>query len=388
LRSLQPTEGFERGLKKWCWRSSVIHSFVGRIKPPVGGDEGIQLIKGYLNKNHAYRNGTLNYARRLLVFPSVDVNQNGITADVLNNRLDSIATKLQIYSRDQIDLLTTKDKKDYLNKLAQSHETALINIHGSPTNQWIGDDVYVTSEDIKNSSPNVFFVELYSCSNGAFQDQDYFAGWLLFRGNTLVVVANTVNTFITDLVPDPPFEPTFFFELNPLRLGVSLGEKIRREDSSIQSQTFGDPTLKMRLPPRENIKGPQVFVSSRSVDFGKVQVNQLATKKYFIGNKGKSNLELVKDFAVKFTVDGQDLFDPSRTPPRFLSMGFDDTQTPPRTTIIIKPLEKKEFIGYFRPYTNGEYLGLERFQTNDPKVPYLDIPLTGEGLLPIKTLSP
>ena len=91
---------------------------------------------------------------------------------------------------------------------------------------------------------------------------------------------------------------------------------------------------------------------------------------------------------MKFTVDGQDLFDPSRTPPRFLSMGFDDTQTPPRTTIIIKPLEKKEFIGYFRPYTNGEYLGLERFQTNDPKVPYLDIPLTGEGLLPIKTLSP
>jgi len=50
LRSLQPTEGFERGLKKWCWRSSVIHSFVGRIKPPVGGDEGILRINNNLEK--------------------------------------------------------------------------------------------------------------------------------------------------------------------------------------------------------------------------------------------------------------------------------------------------------------------------------------------------
>ena len=42
--------------------------WVGRIKPPVSGNEGIELMRNYFNRNHAYRIGNQQYEKEMLAY--------------------------------------------------------------------------------------------------------------------------------------------------------------------------------------------------------------------------------------------------------------------------------------------------------------------------------
>jgi len=362
--------------------------FSGRIKPPtvtgtqdvpLSSAQRINLINAYLDKDHAYRTGQLSFPQKLLVFPSVDLNESNIAPTTLTSNLSSTLTRLKMYSPSQTDLINSTDldteKSDYSSKLSSGYETALINIHGNPNAEWFGGGAYLYSSDIQNIVPDIFYVNLLSCSNGAFEDPDYFAGWLLFSGNTLVVSANTVESYITDLLPGQTQDPVFFLGLAPLQNGAMLGEMTRRNGSGPQNQTLGDPTLRMRPLP---VTGPRI-VASQNVNFGNVIVGQMNKLTYTFTNSGSKILQLTRQNPVNYTVNGKNPLDPSVTAPNVLyGMGFEN-DPPPGQTLALSPGQSKTFDVDFEPYENGTYLGLESFYTNDPSYPYFDIWFSGIG---------
>jgi len=364
--------------------------FVGRIKPPIGGPEGTTLIKKYLDKNHAYRIGKISFNKRMLVYPNISIYEMGISPDRLNINLDRAILKLHIYSRDQINLITTNDpikaKQEYLQKLTESHEIALINTHGSPTSQQIKGNVRITFDDIKDAAPNIFFVELLSCSTGSFQKQNYFAGWFLFTGNTLIVRAASAWIASPDLLPDPPVEPIFFTRLSTLKLGILIGQMSRR-DNSQAVHTFGDPTLKMRSI---SLDGPKIIASDK-LDFGEVAGGDSKSLIYTIQNKGDETLELRRTYDGGFTIDGKFSFDINNPTEPASDLNFNGftivPETPYYSAITIEPGEKKDIIISFAPAVyrktkltqTGRYFDIMYFQTNDPARPYLEIQLFGTG---------
>lgn len=366
--------------------------FAGRITPPVSGSEGIALIKKYLDKNHNYRTEKLNFKQRMLIYPNISIYKD-ISYKKLNANLDIAISRMHTYSRKQIDLITTKNpesaKQEYLQKLLNnSYEIGLISIHGAPTSQQILGAISVSWEDIKNISPNAFFIDLVSCNNGAFQHQNYFAGWLLFSGNTLVVNAQTVSIGSGDLLPDLPIEPRKFIELSPLELGAPVGEMIRRENSDAV-QSFGDLTLRMRRAPSKESK----IIAPTKLDFGKVTGGKNKSLIWTIRNKGNSALNLRYMANASFTVDGEFSYsfdNPSKVAPGLNFQGFTIPGMIPFSSVItIAPGEKKDITFSFAPAVfrktgltqTGKYFDIVRFYTNDPTKPYLDIELIGEGVI-------
>lgn len=371
--------------------------FVGRITPPLKGTAGIPLIKSYLDKNHTYRTGGITYNKKLLVYPSVDIElrEKGIfvTQNSLETNLNYALPFLNTYSRGDVDLFqpraaSTTAKADYLAKLKNNnYEMAIISIHGTPTTQNTGNGE-VTSLDIKAAAPNIFYVNLLSCSNGSFKEENYLAGWLLFSGNTLVVNAMSNLASVSTLLSDPPAVPVYFLHSSTLRLGIPLGEMARRDDSLYIAQTFGDPTLRMR--PLGS--GPKL-AAVRSLNFGQVIGGKSATMPVIVRNDGTSPLELVRKVNPMTIVDGKILGFDIEIASGLDFLGFLIREINYFSKVSIPPGTQKEVKISFAPPVykttkltkTGKYVGLERFITNDPKTPYLEIQLTGEGVLATST---
>jgi hypothetical protein len=264
--------------------------FVGRITPPVMGSGRIAMIREYLNKNHDYRVGRSSFPRKMLLFPAVTIEhmveqrtqdrpeymteetweQLTMTPEKMETNLVYNLNKLKDgYTRDEVDFVNAESNREardeYLEKLSKNrYETMVLSIHGSVTSQAVG-NAYITVDDIKQAKPSAFFVDLTSCSVGAFNQSDYLAGWFLFSGDTLVVTAMSAVGFGPAILANSDWVEPQLFGLKGLLYGDLAGEKIRRDGSLHIIQTFGDPTLRMRRVE----EGPKIAAPNR-IDIGAV----------------------------------------------------------------------------------------------------------------------
>ena len=373
--------------------------FEGRITAPVSGQAGIAMISSYLDKDHAFRQGTITFPQKMLLLPSVDIldTNNGKpsgTNPLAVNVASSIASQSR-YTPQNVDTIYdtnyVKQKQDYISDLTNNrYETAIIDIHGStdaqfPSQQY--DTSEVTNTDITTAKPNVLYVALLSCDNGAFESSNYLAGEFLFSGDTLLVTANSAVTSISDLLEDPPIQPIFFQPLSFLNSSAPLGEMFIRDQSLFATQIFGDPTLHM---PGASKNPAQLQVTPNPIDFSTVTSANQAVKTASLKNTGQSNLSILILPNWGFTVDNKPLSDyatsqgqPQVLPGRdFQGFFLDQTNGGFFKTITLIPGESTTFSFEFSPSETksgqvlpGTYTDDFMLLTSDQRMPYVDIPV-------------
>ncbi len=367
--------------------------FTGRITPPVNAANGPALIEKYLDKDHNYRSGKISFPKKLLLYPSAIVNDMNDGKwfeknDLAKNIALSIASQYR-YVQNNVDVVADKDyptsKNNYLNKLSQNrYEAALINIHGTPDGQFVSGrygDSEIRADDIKKANPNILYVNLLSCSNGAFKSADYLAGWFLFSGDTLLVTALSQTAFVSGFLYDPPGAPTFFQPLTFLNSSLPLGQLFIHDSSLYVTQVFGDPTLRIQGNPLS----PQLEISDSGLDFGTITSGP-KTKTISIENVSDSVAKILTSPSWGLMVDGKITFDPShaaKVAPGQNFIGFGIVGKNPYSIITIQPKQKTILSLQFSPaayvsndnIVSGKYSDIFSLLTSDPAKPFIDLTL-------------
>lgn len=366
--------------------------WVGRITPPVTGDEGIVLLRNYFDKNHAYRIGDIQFDKRFLFYSGDTLN-----SQLLQEQHFTSFSRGTGYARNEINAFdfngnpTINSKKDYLEELEKSAEFAVINVHGTPTYQWLGRGVLVNSSDLKTISPNIFAIKLLSCSNGVFELPDYFAGWLLFRGNTLIVEAAPIDIFSGYILNNYVDQRGIFFQFRPFQLGATYGEVARNTEKELL--IFGDPTLRLK---RDSAMRPRISLNGFEIDFGSHEIGSETAGSLTIQNIGNAPLEILTLDSSPTTVDGtlswgnddgrRYLENIVSSSPSGSGFEFADVSRSFPQKISISPGGSRRVNYEFKPgfYESGrqavgKYEKKEWFMTNDINMPYVTVQLKGTG---------
>lgn len=378
--------------------------FYGRITPPVSGEKGLTMIGAYLDKNHAYREGKISFPKKMLLYPSVSIidynNGKTINKNSLAQNISSSIASQSRYASQDVDVISDTDysaqKEAYLSKLKNNrYESAIISVHGSPDGQFPsqGDGPSaITGEEIAAAKPNIFYLSLLSCSNGAFKTPNYLAGTFLFNGDTLLVTAYSQVAFVGGFLQDPPIEPTFFQPLSFLNSNAILGDLFIHDQSLYITQIFGDPTLHLT---NDFSKGfSQLLVEPDTANFGNVSSSTVATKVVVVRNIGNTtssvlilpswgitmNEKHLSDFISEkdqvHVMKGRDFFG-------FIS---DKSNNGSFKTLLIPPGSGTSFSFSFSPaefakskqLISGTYKDIFLLLTSDWQTPYIEIPLRAD----------
>ena len=349
--------------------------WIGRIKPPVGGEEGVMLLKRYLDRNHQYRTGELAYRRRMLYFGSIAINQNGMTRTDYDKLVGQIDDYTGLYESDEdvnsiYDANLERQKQAYLKELSKDYEFVFVNIHGSATTQWLGGSTSIYTSELICAQPKALFTVLASCSNGDFTQDDYLAGWHLFSGDSLVVMANSTVSMIVG-----GMSVEFLRDYIPLGLGVTFGEMYVNDLSSLSFHLFGDPTLTLRPKPTGN--SPELKLDTSDLDFGNVPAGTKPRRYVVFTNSGSATLK-VSFKKGAFSIDGE-----------AVDIGYWDVfyYEHPDTGSMFSDFEvpagrSKRVPFVFYPRSDGpvgRYSMTILFQTNAPESPYVRISLSGNA---------
>jgi len=285
----------------------------GRLQPPTSVDlqARIELLRRYLERNHQYRTGKRSYARGMVYFESLAHNgEPGDTeadSSTVYARAAEIMDESWLFKRSAGDTLVFIWDNDlevqrdlWLSAINKPFEYGFINVHGSSDAQWLGGSRWLYADNYQNSPANTFLINLASCSNGDFRAANYLAGWTLFGGEALAVMANTTVVFqVGRPGPDP--------DLNLLSLGLTLGDiRLTYVLSNESSILFGDPTLRMRTPSN----GPQVVADTNVVVFPEQDVQTLhegyiAGATLTVVNKGDQSVDTYFRIISMTSIDGR-----------------------------------------------------------------------------------
>jgi hypothetical protein len=246
-----------------------------------------------------------------------------------------------------------------------------VNIHGSATTQWLGGSTSVYHNEVRDARPQALFSVLASCSNGDFTQVNYFAGWYLFGGESLVVMGNSV---VTMLVGGASVE--FLEDYVPLGVGATFGQMSKNDRSFMVSHLFGDPTLTMRPKPAGPL--PRLRIDTSHLDFGNVVRGTKPAIYISFDNSGTADLEVTFKKG-RFSVDGE-----------AANLGYWDVfyYKHPDTGSLFRDFSvpagrAKDVPFVFYPRADaptGKYSMIILFQTNDPDNPYVQISLTGNAI--------
>ncbi|MBN2591015.1 MAG: hypothetical protein JXA96_14205 [Sedimentisphaerales bacterium] len=350
--------------------------WTGRLKPPLDRLEGIEMLRNYLDRNHKYRIGDFEYAEKMLYYGSVAINQNGISEEDYFNLINQINEYTGFYESISdvnafYETSLESQKQIYLSQLSGSFDFAFINIHGSATSQWLGGSTYVYNDEIKKAQPGALFSVLASCSNGDFTQQNYFAGWYLFSGNSLVVMGNTIPTMLVGAD-----SAEFLKDYIPLGLGVDFGSMYQNDRSFMVNHIFGDPTLTMRKKTAGEL--PHLVIDKTNLEFADTIRGTKTTKYISFENSGTETLK-VKFVKGPYSING-----------RWEQLGYWDVfyYKHPETGSTFRDFEvsagqTKNITFVFYPREDapdGKYSMTMLFQTNDPEMPYLEFKLVGNAI--------
>lgn len=234
--------------------------WVGRIKPPVNGSEGVELLKDYFIRNNEFRNGEIKSPKKILWFHCLALEKaneldtykflkewyyNGMENSVFLSQAWDVDTEVDIiFNNEKNATLRIKNATDeYLNNLKNNkYEFFAYEGHGNITEH----DYNVTFSTIKKIKPQISFGILASCRLGAFSTQNYLAGWYLFSGSGLVILAESCRTWGSI----PEIQQLYkFVNSSGLLSGKTFGEAFKdfMDDEPYKSTVLlGDPTLKFR----------------------------------------------------------------------------------------------------------------------------------------------
>jgi hypothetical protein len=350
--------------------------WTGRLKPPLGRTDGIEMLRSYLDRNHKYRTGNLEFARKTLYYSSIAINQNGMTEQEYFDLISKINPYIGFYESDNdvnafYETSLEIQKQIYLSELSKSYEFLFVNTHGTAVSQWLGGSTYIYYDEIKKAKPEALFSVLASCSNGDFTQDNYFAGWYLFSGDSLVVMANTVVTMLIG-----SNSPEFLKDYVPLGLGATFGQMCKNDSSFLVSDLFGDPTLTMRPKPSGEL--PHMIINQTNLQFTDTKRETKTTKFISFKNNGTEPLK-VKFMKAPFSIND-----------RWENLGYWDVfyYKHPETGSTFRDFEvpagkSKNIPFVFYPREDapdGKYSMTMLFQTNDPDNPYLEIHLVGNAI--------
>ncbi len=372
---------FEREYYMWETDVTMKDIWTARIKPPVGRSEGIELLRDYLDRNHNYRTGILTYEKKMLYYGSISINQSGMSQDDYNDLVNQIDDYTGLYDSDDevnsiYDPNLEMQKRMYLTQLKNSYDFVFVNIHGTVWHQWLGenspgDQCVVYYNEIKEFRPQSLFSVLASCSNGDFTTENYFAGWFLFSGNSLVVQANTTVSYLTGAST-----VEFLKDYIPLGLGVTFGDMDKNDRNFIVSHILGDPTLTLRPKPSGDL--PNLSSYKSELDFGDAERGTIPRQYISFWNGGSATLTISYNKA-RISINGE-----------YPNLGYWDVfYYEPSTTgetfrdFEVRPGKCKVVPFSFYPRADGpfgRYTMTILFQTNDPENPYIEIHLAGNAI--------
>jgi hypothetical protein len=352
----------------------------GRIKPPIEGYEGIELLRKYFNRNHAYRTGELTYNPRLLYFNNIAIDENLLNEDEYDESAKDMS-KLLYGNDNQVDMIYDKNasarKMKYLSKIILPYEVVFVKIHGGIRDQFItfsNTEITINVSEIKNNTPKSLFYRLYSCYNGRFTDDDYIAGWYLFGGDALAVEANTVPDIVGGCLATN----------GQLKLGVTLGELHKNDGSFLAWHLLGDPTLKLRQKPEENI--PVISPTKINLDFGNVPINKTKEIVMDLTNNGDADLIVGSELSnynmgeekTRCSLNGE--FYEMPCPLYYYNeSGQHGFKIPPHSSKKIRIMLDLSPLP-LGTYSKGNYSQITILYTNDPNTPYFYLNLKGNAV--------
>ncbi len=355
------TIGQKSNYSRTIWTSRL-------MAPGNNFNQKIELLKNYFDRNHKYRIGQLSYSG-MLFLESQD--QSNISEE-LNSTVGQIAEYTSLYKESsKVETAYAFDpgeRKDrILEKLTKNYEIISFNIHGSPTSQWVGGNYYINKEDILNHPPGALFISLESCSNGDIRNSNYIAGWYLFSGKSLLVRANSVETFY---IGWGSLDSLIEYKL--VATGIDFGEIYKNCTGGQQSFLFGDPTLSIRKKDFEN--GPKLAIDESIIDLGNISINDIrdsdVLKSIKIKNNGKSKLILT---CYSF---GYSWMDRSSEEEDYPSGALQIEPIAETKTISSGASVNISIVAQDKKYiVPGRYRQFETYITNDPSNPYLKIDL-------------
>jgi hypothetical protein len=169
--------------------------WIGRLKTSnIAGGE-IPLLKKYFDKNHRYRNGSINLPWwRALIY----IDDSGTIP--LNTRFTRAENEIKSsLSRIYSDITFVRERAttnaaDYKNRLNDplGYQWAYLMCHGTYNNHtfmvppketdgsWYSWDGTVHASDYRSINPRVFFYHFVVCSAARYSEQDYLAGSAVF----------------------------------------------------------------------------------------------------------------------------------------------------------------------------------------------------------------
>lgn len=348
----EPNQYYYKAKNKECKLASQIFYkpvWKGRISP---GNDKINNLKNYFERNHAYRTGQLKYNQELLGFyPIVD---KAYDKDI-NNFVDLKVDEL--YEKNKVNLIqlrtgeTKEDKlgvssKIFLEELKKPYEVVYYNGHGSPNFQQDN----IKSSDVEEVKPNALFYSFSSCSVGRFSVKDYLVGKYLFSGNSLVAFAPSTPIFgaVGSISKK---------EIQALKSGLTFGEIYNLLYQGKAEHLLGDPTLVLR---KQESKA-KVCVDSLTIDFGKIKSEETAERHVKIQNLGTEELSLEMEQKEFITIPDISLFVKNY-----------------KCNGKIKPKESMDCFFRASAQTPGTYEGIINLITNDPNNKLIQIKYSGE----------
>ena len=241
----------------------------GRILPPIGKTDRIELLKQYFNRNHNYRQGNINYEGALVYGPDSTLNNCKQFDECFSAVKNQIVDTARITTEDKLDVIVAlspdeSTKNTYLSKQKELHKFELVNAHGTETFFVTSKGDSVTYSDLVNNPPGALFSSFFSCSVGSFDVKDNLVTAYIFEGMGLAAYASTVPIFIVS-----PFISHSTGDLSIVTLGV--GGRLYEAFPTIHfSHILGDPTIRINKPSQGGCK---LAFNQTNIDFGDIKIS-------------------------------------------------------------------------------------------------------------------
>lgn len=266
----------------------------GRILPPIGKSNRIELLKQYFDRNHDYRQGKLIYDGALVYGPDPTLNACKQSDECFSAAKNQIVDMARITTGDKLNVIVglsseEKTKSSYLSKQQAPHKLEWINAHGSTTSFITGTGETVTYSDLVNNKPGALFSHFISCNVGSFEVQDNLATGYVFEGKGLAAYASTTPIFGVS-----PFDPIL---KDPFTTIIGVGGRLYETSTTRHFfHILGDPTIRINEPSRGGCK---LAFNQTDIEFGNVKVSgwsfvnpNEAIKRIKIKNEGTATCHL------------------------------------------------------------------------------------------------
>jgi len=219
--------------------------FFGRLKTSdmgLIGDE-VSIIKDYLNRNHAYRTGSMSTENKSLIYWCSDYDCNA------RETLPEIFEIVDIVDHPD------GDEEDFKQKLQERYQLVLLGGRGHSCSQFMsmektgGEKLY--NSEVVSVNPQSQFYVIHSCLNSRYTDPNFIAGCFAYTSKGLITIGSSKGGGGIG-------RGEVVYE--SLKAGESIGKAIKNLFENVtlvepperyeyySTVLIGDPTLKIKTP--------------------------------------------------------------------------------------------------------------------------------------------